>query len=119
MPCFDQPDIKARLTLSVTAPNDWFDLFVKLAIVSFFNQYGCLYFFKKWLALLFPCHRIVVSNAVVVAQTELSESKRWDFQETQPISTYLVSNVFLLLISPIFNLFNIHNFSIGRCVKNW
>jgi aminopeptidase N len=53
--CFDQPDLKARCTLHVTAPSDW----------------------------------VVVANA----PGQQVEPGRWDFEQSQPLSTYFVSLV--------------------------
>ncbi|HET6531763.1 MAG TPA: aminopeptidase N [Actinoplanes sp.] len=52
-PCFDQPDLKARYTLTVTAPADW----------------------------------LVAGNAAVAGR----DGGRWTFEETLPLSTYLVT----------------------------
>ncbi|HEU4348033.1 MAG TPA: aminopeptidase N, partial [Actinoplanes sp.] len=52
-PCFDQPDLKARFTLRVTAPADW----------------------------------LVAGNAAVAARRD----GHWVFEETLPLSTYLVT----------------------------
>jgi aminopeptidase N len=54
-PCFDQPDLKAKFHLTVTAPGDW----------------------------------TVVSNTSVAEITAMASTKRTEFDETQPISTYL------------------------------
>jgi len=54
-PCFDQPDLKARYTLSLTVPEGW----------------------------------TAVSNAPV----RISEGKLMEFEETEPLSTYLFSFV--------------------------
>jgi aminopeptidase N len=53
--CFDQPDLKARYTLHVTAPEDW----------------------------------VVVANA---AGSQV-EPGRWEFEQSEPLSTYFVSLV--------------------------
>ncbi len=58
--CFEQPDLKARFTVSVLAPSGW----------------------------------TVISNGAQTAVTALDgASCRWDFAETQPISTYLTAVV--------------------------
>ncbi|HEY7274167.1 MAG TPA: aminopeptidase N [Actinoplanes sp.] len=53
-PCFDQPDLKARFTVSVTAPEDW----------------------------------LVASNAAAAGP---ATGGRWRFEQTAPLSTYLVT----------------------------
>jgi aminopeptidase N len=58
-PCFDQPDLKARFKLNVTAPQDW-------TVIS--NTYG---------------HKTTRENDDAAGQHQI------EFAETQPISTYL------------------------------
>jgi len=58
--CFEQPDLKARYSISVLAPRTW----------------------------------TVVSNSPVLARLELDDhNTRWDFAETEPISTYVTAVV--------------------------
>lgn len=56
---FEQPDLKARFTFTVDAPENW----------------------------------IVLSNAPVNHVEEVGEVKRWFFEETAPISTYITGIV--------------------------
>ncbi|HEX8511125.1 MAG TPA: aminopeptidase N, partial [Propionibacteriaceae bacterium] len=58
--CFEQPDLKARFSISVVAPEHW----------------------------------TVISNGARSGLTPAQEGcRRWDFQETQPLSTYLTAVV--------------------------
>src|SRR5579864_2655333 len=63
-PCFDQPDLKARFTLDVTAPGDWI-------VVS--NTAGVV---------------TEISDGVIAAGKEVG-IEQTKFAETKPISTYL------------------------------
>ncbi|MCA1594635.1 MAG: M1 family aminopeptidase [Acidobacteria bacterium] len=60
-PCFDQPDLKARFILTLTAPDLW-------RVIS---------------------NTAVEENGILPGTPEQSTLKRrWQFQETQPLSTY-------------------------------
>ncbi len=61
MPSFDQPDLKATLTLTVTAPSDW-------TVIS-----------------------TTMENSVKTQGAERNQLKTWIFPETAKMSTYLFS----------------------------
>jgi len=85
-PCFDQPDLKAKFQLTVTAPEDW-------AVISNTGSQGktadtsaakagtSISFQRRPEGLLHP----VAQGGISVQQT----MSRTEFAETQPISTYL------------------------------
>ena len=56
-PCFDQPDLKAKVCWHLTAPNDW----------------------------------TVIANGPVEARETTGAVTRWQFAQTEPISTYLAA----------------------------
>jgi aminopeptidase N len=60
-PCFDQPDLKARFKLTVSAPSEW-------KVITNTER---------------------TSGSKLIVPTQSPDSSDWIFPETQPISTYL------------------------------